>query len=133
MVDKFVSIGTKEDVCSEWEELQDLLYKEYKGMGFIQALHKIVKLDHLFPCMAKFAAIGLVLPFQQQTVKYVFNCLKRLKTPLRNRMGQKVLNCLVNIHVKDSQLNNLILKKVLLVLQEENTEKFLHKYKQEIN
>lgn len=127
MVDKFVSISTKEDVCSEWEELQDLLYKECKGMGFIQALHKIVKLDHLFPCMAKFAAIGLVLPVSTADCERCFSCLKRLKTPLRNRMGQKVLNCLVNIHVKDSQLNNWILKKVLFVLQEENTEKFLHK------
>lgn len=111
MVDKFVFIGTKEDVCSEWEGLKDLLYKECKGLGFRQALHKIVKLGHLYPCMAKFAAIGLVLTVSTADCERCFSCLKRLKTPLRNRMGQKVLNCLVNISCEGQSVEQIDFEK----------------------
>lgn len=128
LVDKFVSIGTKENICSEWEGLKDLLYKECKGLGFRQALHKIVKLGHLYPCMTKFAAIGLVLSISTADCERCFSCLKRLKTPLRNRMGQKVLNCLVNISCEGQPVEQFDFEKSAISFAKGKIRKFLHKY-----
>lgn len=43
-------------------------------------------------------------------------------------MGQKVLKCIVNISCEGQPVEQFDFEKVLLVLQKEKAEKFLHKY-----
>ncbi|CAG2231770.1 unnamed protein product [Mytilus edulis] len=96
----FKSVGSEIEVLEEWETLRTLLVKECKDMTFRKTMNKVASLGTLYPCLSKYAAIGLVLPVSTADCERCFSCLNRVKTCLRNRLCQKVLNCLMHISIE---------------------------------
>ena len=57
-------------------------------------------LQAMFPNLAKIATIGLLLPMSTADCERGFSCLQRIKTDLRNRLSNKILNYLLSISIE---------------------------------
>lgn len=64
------------------------------------ALTETDSLSTLFPNMFKLALIGLLIPASTADCERGFSALKRIKTPLRNRLSNKIINRLLFIAIE---------------------------------
>ena len=66
----------------------------------MMTLVKNSTLQVMFPNLARIAAIGLLLPMSTADCERGFSALQRIKTDLRNRLSNKILNYLLSISIE---------------------------------
>ena len=90
----------KDVVKAEWELLEVLLSTSYASLSHYQVMKLLVAnltLGSLYPNLCKLAQICLVLPVSTADCERAFSTMKRVKTPLRNRLNTKTLDALLRI------------------------------------
>ena len=76
------------------------------------------KLNIMFPNLTKLATIGLLLPVSSVDCERGFSTLSRVKTKLRNRLSNKVLNYLLMISIEGPP-PVIFLSKLLVIFGQE--------------
>lgn len=74
-----------------------------KGKDSHEMLKAIVQqqsLHDIFPNLYKLAAIALVIPVSSADCERGFSTLKRVKTKLRNRLSNRILNHLLTVSIE---------------------------------
>lgn len=67
----------------------------------------------LFPLVYQLLGLVLVLPATNATSERSFSALKRLKTAMRNSMGQERMNHLILLHVHKAKTDSLDAQKII--------------------
>ena len=70
----------------------------------LTALVQQTSLQHIFPNLHKLAVIALVIPMSSADCERGFSALKRIKTKLRNRLSNRILNHLLTISIEGPKL-----------------------------
>ncbi|XP_078581210.1 zinc finger protein 862-like [Branchiostoma floridae x Branchiostoma japonicum] len=90
-----------EEIESEHDVFADVLRAHYSGLTTTQVLRKVMKVHgDTMPNLAKLAAAASVIPVSTADCERGFSTMKRVKTPLRNRMNESTLNNLLMISVE---------------------------------
>ncbi|XP_077868878.1 zinc finger protein 862-like [Saccoglossus kowalevskii] len=103
------------------------MHKEWKTV--IPALHhstmKMIATDMTQTCpnLSKLAQIALVIPISTADCEGGFNALARVKTQLRNRLSQKVLNALLLVSIEGPAPDKFNFKKAATVWNEIRNKK----------
>lgn len=77
-----------------------MMARDMKDINYSEAIRKIATLKDCYPTLAQYAQILLVIPVSTADCERSFSTLNRLKTFLRNRLCQKILNPLMTISIE---------------------------------
>ena len=97
----------KDALRAEWELFTVLLSTTYISHSHFQVMKLLVgnkTLRLLYPNLCKLAQICLVLPLSTADCERAFSTMKRVKTPLRNRLNTKTLDSLMRIRIEGADL-----------------------------
>ncbi|XP_069110145.1 uncharacterized protein [Argopecten irradians] len=101
----FKSITCYETVKEEFLSFRFLLAKEMMlDLTFQESLLKVATMEDLYPSLARYAQIALVLPMSTADCERSFSTMNRVKTNLRNRLSQNILNSLMTISIEGQSL-----------------------------
>ena len=90
-------------VKAEWELFKVLLSTTYASLPHYKVMKLLVAnqtLGSLYPNHCKLAQICLILPVNTADCERAFSTMKRVKTPLRNRLNTKTLDALLRIRIE---------------------------------
>ena len=91
-----------EDLHKEWESFSLMLSDHYSKAKTREVLHDLAsdyKLQPVNSQLARLAIIGLSIPFSTADCERAFSTMKRVKTPLRNKLKTSTLDCLLRISI----------------------------------
>ena len=94
---------------SEWTTFKAVL-PSYKEMSLQQVMKMVAKeggLRDAFPQLSQLASIALILPMTTAEGERCFSTMKRVKTDLRNRMGEELLEHLMRISIEGPPLTQM--------------------------
>ena len=107
LADHFKSVGSLDAAKTEYSSMRELLVTEqFRGLTFREALMKIVPLRESYPCLATYAEIALILPVSTADCERTFSTMGSIKTTLRNRLSQRILNSLMTISTEGPALKD---------------------------
>ncbi|CAC5380134.1 SFRS16 [Mytilus coruscus] len=86
--DHFTSVGSFEMVKTEFHSLRQLMAVSMKDLSLRDALHKVIQMSDLYPALAKYSMIALVLPVS--TADYIYNHVARSKKTRKKIRGLMV-------------------------------------------
>ena len=97
-----------EELRKEWESFSVMLVDHYGGAKTREVLCDLAsdKLQAVYPQLARIACLGLSIPFSTADCERAFSTMKRVKTPLRNRLKTTTLDCLLRISIEGPDLND---------------------------
>lgn len=97
-----------EELRKEWESFSLMLADHYGKAKTREVLRDLAsdKLQPVYPQLARLATIGLAIPFSTADCERAFSTMKRVKTPLRNRLKTSTLDCLLRISIEGPDLND---------------------------
>ncbi|XP_076103623.1 zinc finger protein 862-like [Mytilus galloprovincialis] len=98
--DHFTSVGTFEMVKTEFHSLRQLIAVNMKDHSLRDAMLKVIQMGDMYPALAKYCMIALVLPVSTADCERSFSTMARIKSVLRNRLSQRVLNQLMCISIE---------------------------------
>ena len=64
------------------------------------------KLQTVYPQLSCIACLGLCIPFSTADCEHAFSAMKRVKTPLQNRLKTSTLGCLLRISIEGPDFND---------------------------
>ncbi|XP_071138765.1 zinc finger protein 862-like isoform X2 [Mytilus edulis] len=96
----FTSVGDYQTASEEFTSLRHMMARDMKDINYSEAIRKIATLKDCYPTLAQYAQILLVIPVSTADCERSFSTLNRLKTFLRNRLCQKILNPLMTISIE---------------------------------
>ncbi|XP_078368574.1 uncharacterized protein LOC144652439 [Oculina patagonica] len=90
-----------DELLSKWQKIKYnyLSWKQTEMLTTESCMKKVVRLRDIFPLLSRLAEVGLALPVSNAWPERGVSCLKRLKTRLRSRLSQKMLNSLMMISI----------------------------------
>jgi hypothetical protein len=103
------TIIEEDGVRAEWELFQVLLSTTYASLSHYEVMKLVVgneTLRLIYPNLCKLAQICLILPLSTADCERAFSTMKRVKTPLRNRLNTKTLESLMRIRLEGPQLSS---------------------------
>ncbi|KAK3712177.1 hypothetical protein QZH41_005804 [Actinostola sp. cb2023] len=105
----------QEELMSEWQKIKYnfVSWKKAEVLTAELCMKKILALRDIFPSLSHLAEVGLALPVSNAWPERGVSCLKRLKTRLRSRMSQKMLNSLMMISINGPKLFSQEAKEVI--------------------
>ena len=93
-------IVNTDELYEEWGTFSVMLADHYSKAKTKDVLRDLVltdKLQPLFPQLSKLASVILTIPFSTADCERAFSTMKRVKTPLRNRLKTTTLDWLLRI------------------------------------
>ena len=99
----------EDELKSEWELFRVLLSTTYSSWSHYQVMKLVAgnrTLRTLYPNLCKLVQICLILPLSTADCERAFSTMKRVKTPLRNRLNTKTLDSLMRIRVEGPDLSS---------------------------
>ena len=96
-------------VKAEWELFKVLLSTTYASLPHYKVMKLLVAnqtLGSLYPNLCKLAQICLILPVSTADCERAFSTMKRVKTPLRNRLNTKILDALLRIRIEGPDMSD---------------------------
>ncbi|XP_070538059.1 zinc finger protein 862-like [Ptychodera flava] len=94
-------------VTSEFNFLKSSMETTYKGLSYREMLETVItKFADITPSLHRLASIALTLPLSTADCERGFSAIGRIKTKLRNRLSEKILQCLTFISVEGPDLNH---------------------------
>ncbi|XP_052086411.1 zinc finger protein 862-like [Mytilus californianus] len=103
---QFPSVGTSDTAEEEFTSLRYIIASKMKDQTTRQVLEKTAKMTDLYPVLSKYCQIALVVPVSTADCERTFSTLNRVKSILRNRLSQHILNCLMTISTEGPSLQN---------------------------
>ncbi len=97
-----------EELRKEWESFSIMLVDHYGKAKAREVLHDLAsdKLQPGYPQLARLACLGLTIPFSTADCERAFSTMKRVKTPLRNRLKTTTLDWLLRISIEGPDLKD---------------------------
>ncbi|CAG2186740.1 unnamed protein product [Mytilus edulis] len=93
-------------LSQEWRLLKNTINTDdsLKSLSASLIMQQLAgKLAAGFPLLSSLSAVGLLLPTSTADCERGFSTLKRIKTELRNRLSNKITNCLVTISLEGEE------------------------------
>ncbi|XP_076113346.1 zinc finger protein 862-like [Mytilus galloprovincialis] len=93
-------------LSQEWRLLKNTINTDdsLKSLSASLIMQQLAgKLVAGFPLLSSLSAVGLLLPTSTADCERGFSTLKRIKTELRNRLSNKITNCLVTISLEGEE------------------------------
>ncbi|KAL4018302.1 hypothetical protein IC575_021893 [Cucumis melo] len=88
-------------------------FVELKSIGDLAVKMVVMKRDKVYPLVYRLLALALILQVATATIERTFSAMDIVKTRLRNRMGDQLMNdCLITYIEKDllDKLDNKLIK-----------------------
>lgn len=85
----------------------DEKHSELKGLGDISQKRVELRMNTTYPLVYRLLCLGLILPVASATVERAFSAIKILKTRLRCRMGDKLLNDCMRVYMEKDIFNSI--------------------------
>ena len=97
-----------EELRKEWESFSVMLVDHYGGAKTREVLRDLAsdKLQAVYPQLVRIACLGLSIPFSIADCERAFSTMKKVKTPLRNRLKTTTLDGLLRISIEGPDLND---------------------------
>ena len=97
-----------EELNKEWESFSVMMVDHYSGAKTRDVFRDLAsdKLWTVYPQLSCIACLGLCIPFSTADCERAFSAMKRVKTPLRNRLKTSTLDCLLRISIEGPNLND---------------------------
>ncbi|KAJ8043554.1 hypothetical protein HOLleu_10692 [Holothuria leucospilota] len=89
----------------EWNGMKHIIGNDTKVTHTDMMLMVVEKYQDLYPNMAMLASKALVIPVSTADCERGFSTLKRIKTPLRNRLTEETLKCLLFISIEGPEFS----------------------------
>ena len=98
----------REEVLKEWESFSVMLADHYTRVKPEEVFHDLAseKLKDVYLQLACLASLGLTIPFSTADCERAFYSMKRVKTPLRNRLKTSTLDSLLTISIEGPDLED---------------------------
>ena len=98
----------REEVLKEWESFSVMLADHYTRVKTEEVLHDLAseKLKDIYPQLACLASLCLTIPLSTADCERAFSSMKRVKTPLRNRLKTSTLDSLLRISIEGPDLED---------------------------
>ena len=99
-----------EELRKEWESFSVMLVDHYSKAKTREVLRDLasdkLRPVYVYPQLAHLACISLTIPFSTADCERAFSTMKRVKTPLRNRLKTTTLDWLLRISIEGPDLND---------------------------
>ena len=108
----------KDDTLAEWRIFKRLLYNQYRGSRESQCL--------MFPNTVKLLQVYQIIPLTTAAVERSFSTLKLVKTNLRNRLKENMLDWCIRIAIEGPDaLSNDDLEAIIHTWNDKKTRRLL--------
>ena len=119
----------KDDTLAEWRIFKRLLYNRFNSVSAQDMTATVVASESqclMFPNVVKLLRIYQVIPLTTATVERSFSTLKMVKTNLRNRLKDSMLNWCMRIAIEGpDSLSDEDIAAIIQIWKEKRTRRLL--------